>query len=34
MDRAALRDVSLTIEREGRPMFVVDVRLDAVYPAR
>ncbi len=34
MDRAAVRDVSLTVEREGRPMFVVDVRLDAVYPAR
>ncbi len=34
MDRAALRDVSLTVQRAGRPMFVVDVRLDAVYPAR
>ena len=34
MDRASVREVQLTVQREGRPMFVVDVRLDAVYPAR
>ncbi|MFO0646260.1 MAG: PDZ domain-containing protein [Polyangiales bacterium] len=34
MDRGSVREVQLTVEREGRPMFVVDVRLDAVYPAR
>ncbi len=34
MDRASLREVQLTLRREGRPTFVVDVRLDAVYPAR
>jgi PDZ domain/C2 domain len=34
MDRASVREVQLTLQREGRPMFVVDVRLDAVYPAR
>lgn len=34
MDRAAIRDVSLRVERTGRPPFVVDVRLNAVYRAR
>jgi hypothetical protein len=34
LDRGSLRDVSLTLQRENRPMFVVDVRLDALYPAR
>jgi hypothetical protein len=34
MDRAALRDVRLTVQREGGATIGVDVRLGAVYPAR
>lgn len=34
MDRSTLRDVALTVEREGRPAIVVDVHVNAVYLAR
>lgn len=34
MDRTALRDVSLTVEREGRPATAIDVHVNAVYLAR
>lgn len=34
MDRSALRDVTLRVERDGQPPAEITVRVNAVYPAR